>query len=73
MIKIDGGIAALLSPLENLKTQIAGAESDLQFLKAQIVKIEEELRQAYVRGNDANTLVAHAKENMNAANQRYKE
>ena len=48
-----------------------GAQEDLQFLKVQIVKVEEELRQAYVMGNNVNTKVAHAKQNVDAANARY--
>lgn len=49
------------------------AQEDLQFLKVQIVRVEEELRQAYLMGNDANTKVAHAKQNVDAANARYQQ
>lgn len=64
VISIDSKLASLVEPLENLRVQLRGAEEDLAFLKSQIVIVEENLRQAYIRGNDANTLVAHAKQNL---------
>ena len=42
-------------------------------MKTQIVACEEALRQAYSIGNDANTAVAHAKQNLDAINARYQE
>ena len=63
----------MVEPLANLKAQLEAAEGDLAFLKTQTLKIEESLRLAYVSGNDANTVVAHAKENLDAANYRYKD
>lgn len=64
VIAIDSKLASLVEPLENLRVQLRGAEEDLAFLKSQIVICEENLRQAYIKGNDANTLVAHAKQNL---------
>ena len=46
------------------RAQLRGAEEDLAFLKSQILICEENLRQCYIRGNDANTLVAHARQNL---------
>lgn len=56
-----------------MRVQLKGAQDDLGFLKVQIVTIEETLRQTYIKGNDANTLVAHAKQNVEAINARYLE
>lgn len=39
----------------------------------QIVASEEALRQSYIKGNDANTGVAHARQNLDAINARYLE
>jgi hypothetical protein len=44
-----------------LKVQLENAEKDLAYLKTQIAISEENLRQAYIKGNDANTHVAHSK------------
>ena len=71
-MEIDNALALLVEPLEKLKAQLKGAEEDLDFLKIQIMRTEEELRLAYTRGNDANTLVAHSKQNLDAVNARYK-
>ncbi len=73
VIEIDSKLASLVEPLENFRVQLRGAEEDLAFLKTQIVVCEENLRQAYIKGNDANTLVAHAKQNLEAINARYQE
>ena len=72
VMEIDNAFAALVEVLEKLRAQLKGAEEDLAFLKVQIGRTEEELRRAYVRGNDANTLVAHSKQNLAAVNARYK-
>ena len=63
-MEADEMLASLVEPLENAKTQLKGAEADLVFLRAQILKAEETLRQAYIKGNNANTHVAHAKQNL---------
>ena len=73
VIDIDSHLAGLVEPLENLRVQLRGAEEDLAFLKTQIVICEENLRIAYQKGNDANTAVAHAKQNLEAINARYQE
>ena len=71
-MEIDEMLASLVEPLENAKAQLKGAQEDLLFLRAQIIKAEETLRETYIAGNDANTLVAHAKQNLDAVNARYK-
>ena len=64
VIDIDNRLSGLVEPLSNLRAQLRGADEDLAFLKAQILICEENLRQAYIMGNDANTLVAHARQNL---------
>ena len=73
IMEIDGQLAALVEPLENLKTKLKVARQDFAFLKNQIVSAEEALRTAYAAGNDANTIVAHAKQNLDAINCRYQD
>ena len=73
VMEIDGELAALVEPEEKLKAILKGAKDDFAFLKTQIVACEEALRQAYSIGNDANTAVAHAKQNLDAINARYQE
>ena len=58
--------------IEDLKAQLDGALADLEFLNGQIVTANEELRILYTLGTDANTAVAFAKENLNAAIKRFK-
>lgn len=73
VMEIDAEIAASLEPLEDLKAKLKAAEDDLAYLKTQIAIAEETLRQAYTKGNDANTKVAHGKDNLEAINVRYQE
>lgn len=72
-MEADGELSSSLEPLEDLKSKLEGAEKDLAYLKTQVGYVEEELRQAYIQGNDFNTLVAHAKENLETVNARYRE
>ena len=73
VMEADGELSSSLEPLEDLKSKLEGAERDLAYLKTQVGYVEEELRQAYIQGNDFNTLVAHAKENLETVNTRYRE
>lgn len=72
-MEIDDALASLVEPLENARVQLKGAEEDILFLRAQMLRVEEDLRQAYIRGNEANTHVSHARQNLDAINSRYKE
>ena len=67
---IDSQLANSIGPLEDLRAKLAKAEDDLAYLKVQQTAAQEALRQAYVAGNDANTQVAHAKDNINAISDR---
>lgn len=58
--------------IEDLKSQLDNANADLDFLRIQITSANEELRRLYAAGNDANTAVAHARENLDAALSRFK-
>ena len=73
VMEIDGELAALVEPEEKLKAMLKGSQDDFAFLKTQILACEEALRQAYSAGNDANTLVAHARQNLDSVNARYQE
>ena len=48
-----------------------GVRDTLNYLRSEFNRCSEELRKAYVVGNDANTNVAHAKQNLVAANARW--
>ena len=72
-MEIDAQLAALVEPIENLKIKLKVARNDLAFLRNQIVAAEESLRTSYTAGNDANTVVAHAKQNLDAINSRYQD
>lgn len=73
VISLDQRIAALTEPYEKLKNELKRAEDDLVYLRSQITVAEENLRQAYINGNDANTAVQHARENLEAIDTRYQE
>lgn len=72
-MEVDDALASLVEPLENARVQLKGAEGDILFLREQMLRVEEDLRQAYIRGNEANTLVSHARQNLDAINARYKQ
>lgn len=69
--EIEAQIAASLGPLEDLKSKLVQAQQDLNFIKTQKVEIDVTLRQAYQRGNDANTRVAYARQNLDAVIARF--
>ena len=71
VVSLDGLIAATLQPIEDAKVKLKAARDDLGYLRKEISAAEEELRQAYIKGNDANTKVAHARENVEANNARF--
>ena len=71
VISLDGLIAGLLKPIEDAKVKLQAAKDDLAYLRKEIGGAEENLRQGYIKGNDANTKVAHARENVEANNARF--
>lgn len=68
---IDGQIAGYQSTLEALIAQRGEIEGNLGFLRTQLTTIQADLRAAYTAGNDANTQVAIAKQNLVAVNARW--
>ena len=50
--------------MQNARQQYLQAQNDLKVLKSQVSTFTENLRVLYIKGNDANTKVAHAKENL---------
>ena len=69
---LDDKLADNLAAIESLKAKLDKGIADLEFLTKQILIAKEELRILYVEGNDANTVVAHARQNLDAAVARYK-
>lgn len=53
--------------MQDLNLKLEQATDDFNFLKEQKILAEEILRQSYLQGNDANTIVAQAKDNIEAA------
>lgn len=64
-------IAEIDALLKLLRDAINSSQSDSGYLKSQLTIANEELRKAYLAGNDANTLVYQAQQNLNAATARY--
>ena len=71
--ELDASISADKAQLDNLKGQLADLQDTLNYLKNQLILANEDLRKAYGVGNDANTAVAFAKQNLEAVNQRYQQ
>ena len=71
VVSLDGLIAATLKPIADAKAKLKAARDDIGYLRKEIGAAEEDLRQAYIKGNDANTKVAHARENVEANNARF--
>ena len=59
-------INEIKNPIRTANAKVQKAISDLVFLKSQVSTFEEKLRQLYIIGNDANTKVINAKENLEA-------
>lgn len=57
--------------MPELEAALKGHQEDLVYLKSQLTIVQEQLRKAYVDGNDANTMVIQAKQNFDAATARY--
>lgn len=70
---IDKALAKNQQDLEKSKADLDATRGTAAFLKAQSIDANEALRGAYGRGNDANTEVNFAKENLNAVNKRWEE
>lgn len=73
IIVIDGDGAKYAEQLAILNGQRDQLGNTIAYLKTQLVSFEEELRKAYIIGNDANTNVAFAKQNLDAVNARWRE
>ena len=58
--------------MEDLKDKLKKAEDDLVFLRDQLRISQEDLRRVYILGNEANTKVIHAKENLDTAILRFR-
>lgn len=69
---LDDQLADNLAAIEDLKAKLDKGIADLEFLTKQIIVAKEDLRILYVKGNDANTVVAHARQNLDATVARYK-
>lgn len=69
---LDDRLSDNAALITDLKAKLEKAQADLEFLNVQIVEANESLRVVYTSGNDANTVVAHAKENLDAAIARFK-
>lgn len=69
---LDAQISDNTALIADLKAKLDKAQTDLEFLRVQIVEANESLRIVYTSGNEANTVVAHAKENLDAAVARFK-
>lgn len=63
-----GEIDGILPTLNNNKTS---SGDDLTYLREQLTIAQEQLRKAHQAGNDANTAVLFAQQNLDAATQRY--
>ena len=70
---IDSKLASVIADLEDLKAKLRRAEDDIIFLRDQLRVTQEDLRKVYIHGNEANTKVIHAKENIDAAVIRFKQ
>lgn len=70
---IDKALAKNQQDLEKSKADLDATRGTAAFLKAQSIDANEALRGAYGHGNDANTEVNFAKENLNAVNKRWEE
>lgn len=64
-------MALITEPKKDAEVKLADTLNDMRFLKEKLNEWNEKLRQAYIGGNEANTLVAHARESVEAANSRY--
>ncbi len=56
----------------DLRDKLKKAEEDLVFLRDQLRISQEDLRRVYTLGNQANTKVIHAKENLDTAILRFR-
>lgn len=70
---MDSQLAGSQGPLEDLKAKLAQAQEDLDFIRNQKTEIDENLRRAYQNGNDANSRVAFAKQNLDAIIKRFQD
>ena len=64
-------INSLSTGLPELKAKLAEQKKNLAYLQSQLLIAQENLRMAYIAGNDANTGVLQAKQNFEAAQARY--
>lgn len=70
---LSAAIAGSQGQLEQLTTELGNLQDTINYLRGQITQANEDLRRAYSNGNDANTAVAFAKENLDAVNKRWQD
>lgn len=68
---IDRNLAKNQENLTQYQTKLGDTSDAANFLRGQINGANDVLRRAYADGNDANTEVNFAKENLAAVNERY--
>ena len=67
----EGRIGEIDGVLPTLQNNQSSSLDDLSYLQDQLVKAQADLRNAHRAGNDANTAVLFAQQNLDAATQRY--
>lgn len=70
---IDKALAKNQQDVETIKAGLSDATNAVAFLKNQSVQADNDLRNAYSQGNDANTKVNFAKQNLGAVNKRWED
>ena len=72
LTNVDNRLTKIVVDNKAYKAKLKQGEDDILFLRDQLRVIQEDLRRVYILGNNANTKVVHAKENLEAAILRYK-
>ena len=71
--EIDAQLADFAAPFTDLQAKFNKNSEDLAFLRAQKMESDNNLRLVYQKGNDSNTRVATAKQNLDAIIKRFED